>query len=72
MAQLMDAASGEQLWARRYDENNEDAAAQQSYVTESIGYTLAGTLGIIINEEGRRAWRKSPAELTGMIITRVL
>ena len=64
MAQLVDASSGEQVWTRRYDESGEDPASLQSYFAESIAYALAGTEGIIINEEGRRAWRKSTAELT--------
>ncbi len=64
LAQLMDPASGEQVWARRYDEDCSDAAAAQSYIAESIGNSVVGSEGIVKNEEGRRAWRKSPCELT--------
>ena len=64
MAQLVDAASGEQVWGKRYEEDPGDARLCKSYIAESIGYALAGTEGIVINREGHRAWRKSTAELT--------
>jgi adenylate cyclase len=64
MVQLMDPVSGDQVWARRYDEDNVDRAAAQAYIAESIGNSVVGSEGIVGNEEGRRAWRKSPSELT--------
>jgi TolB-like protein len=64
LAQLMDPASGEQVWARRYDEDCSDAAAAHSYIAESISNSVTGAEGVVKNEEGRRAWHKPPSELT--------
>ncbi len=65
MAQLTDAVSREQVWARRYGDDGGDAVAtRRSHIAESIAYALAGSEGIVINEEGRRAWRKPSSELS--------
>jgi adenylate cyclase len=44
-AQLIDAATGNHLWAERYDRENEDVFAIQDEVTETVVATLAGRLG---------------------------
>ncbi len=44
-AQLVDAASGNHLWAERYDRDLEDIFAVQDQVTETVVATLAGRLG---------------------------
>ncbi len=44
-AQLIDAATGNHLWAERYDRNMEDVLAIQDDVTETVVATLAGRLG---------------------------
>lgn len=44
-AQLIEAASGNHLWAERYDREIEDIFAIQDEVTETVVATLAGRLG---------------------------
>jgi adenylate cyclase len=44
-AQLVDVATGNHLWAERYDREMEDVFAIQDEVTETVVATLAGRLG---------------------------
>jgi class 3 adenylate cyclase/TolB-like protein len=62
-AQLVDAATGDQLWADRLDEEGEDPVALQERVTDRIYASLAGLAGAVRTYEQDRAWRKAPADL---------
>ena len=54
-AQLVDAASGDHLWAERYDRDLEDIFAVQDDLTRTIVSTMIGRLGA---HRSDRAWRK--------------
>ena len=54
-AQLIDAASGDHLWAERYDRDLEDIFAVQDDLTRTIVATLVGRLDA---HRWERAWRK--------------
>lgn len=56
--QLIDAASGENLWAERYDRNPEHIFEIQDDITKSIAGTLMGTTGLLAEAELRRLARK--------------
>lgn len=62
-AQLIDAASGEHVWASRYDEESSDIAVLQDDVANKIYNTLAGLRGEIMKKEETQAWRKSSPSL---------
>ncbi len=57
-AQLIDGASGTNLWADRYDRRLDDIFAVQDEVTETIVATLATTYGGRL----RKAWQKQRAQ----------
>jgi TolB-like protein len=59
-AQLIDAESGGHLWAEKYDHDCADIFALQDGITESV---VAAIEPEILASEGRRAARKSPANL---------
>jgi len=59
-AQLVEAASGNHLWAERYDRDFEDIFAVQDDVTRTIVSTVAGRLDDVGAE---RARRKPPGNL---------
>jgi adenylate cyclase len=59
-AQLVDATTGDHLWAERYDRDLGDIFAVQDEVTQTIVATLTERLKYVIAE---RAKRKPPAEL---------
>ena len=59
-AQLIEAASGNHLWAERYDGDLEDIFALQDRITESIVATLAVSL---TRAEQDRALRKEASDL---------
>ncbi len=59
-AQLVDAATGQHIWAERYDRKLEDIFAVQDEVTGKIVSTLAGHLEEI---ESRRVMGKSAEDL---------
>jgi len=60
-AQLVDAASGDHLWAERYDRDSADVFAVQ----EELAHAIAATVGSRVEAAGRdRAIRQSPASLT--------
>ena len=56
--QLIDAASGENLWAERYDRNPEHIFEIQDDITRTIAGTLMGTTGLLAEAELRRVARK--------------
>ena len=51
--QLVDVATGRQVWAERYDRDTDDVFAIQ----DEIAARTASTLSIAMTEEARRAWR---------------
>ncbi|MFO1060512.1 MAG: BTAD domain-containing putative transcriptional regulator [Dongiaceae bacterium] len=55
-AQLIDSATGQHVWAQRYDRGTEDVFAVQDEVTETIVGTLASGFGGRL----RKAWRLRP------------
>jgi TolB-like protein len=58
--QLIDAETGNHLWAERYDRELEDIFAVQDEVTEAIVAAIAPEIGDV---ERRRAQRKAPDNL---------
>jgi adenylate cyclase len=58
-AQLIDAASGDHIWADRFDEEGGDIAAMQDAVGHRIYHTVAGILGHVMENERTGAWGKS-------------
>jgi adenylate cyclase len=62
-AQLIDAATGDHVWANRYDEEGGDVAALQSAVANKIYNTVAGLRGEIRKKEEADAWTKSAPSL---------
>ena len=51
--QLVDVASGRQVWAERYDRETDDVFAVQ----DEIAARTAATLSIAMTDDARRAWR---------------
>lgn len=62
-AQLIDASTGDHIWANRYDEEGRDVAALQDDVANRIYTTLAGLRGEIRKREETDAWTKSAPSL---------
>ena len=63
-AQLIDATTGNHVWADRYDRPLEDVFAVQDEVTQKIASTLAAPWGGVLSQAGRAsARRKSPQSL---------
>src|SRR5262245_50623747 len=63
VAQLVDARSGEHVWAERYDKEGSDPWALQDEVTEKIIASLTGEHGRVRQAEYRRAWGKDTTNL---------
>ena len=63
MAQLVNAQSGEHVWAERFDETGDDPFLIQDAVTEKIVTALAGATGEIRRSTRNEAWRKDTASL---------
>jgi TolB-like protein/class 3 adenylate cyclase len=63
VAQLIDASTGDHVWADRYDREGGDALALQDDVTERIVASLAGEVGLIKKHEYERAWGKDSASV---------
>ena len=62
-AQLVDAKTGEHVWADRYDEESSDITTLQDDVANKIYNTLAGLRGEIRKKEEAEAWTKSAPSL---------
>ena len=58
-AQLIDALTGDHVWADRYDEESGDVAVLQDNVANRIYDTVAGMTGEIRKKEESDAWSKS-------------
>ena len=64
-AQLIEAASGSQVWSERYDRPVDDLFVVQNEVTQRIAATLTGyTGGVVAQAERRLLKRKPPASLS--------
>jgi adenylate cyclase len=62
-AQLIDAASGDHVWADRFDEEGSDLAALQDAVAHRIYQAVAGFQGQLMEKERAVAWSKPEPEL---------
>jgi TolB-like protein/DNA-binding SARP family transcriptional activator len=62
-AQLIEAASGEHVWAERYDEEGSDPWALQDDVITKIVDSLTGERGQLIQAEYKRTWGKDRGSL---------
>jgi TolB-like protein len=63
VAQLIDARTGEHVWAERYDNEGADPWKLQDEVTSKIIGSLAGERGRVKQAEYRQAWGKDSANL---------
>ena len=63
-AQLIEAASGSQVWSERYDRPVDDLFAVQNEVTQRIAATLGVGQGAVAEAERRLLRRKPPANLS--------
>jgi TolB-like protein len=63
VAQLIDAGTGDHVWAERYDREGSDALALQDEITEKIVASLAGDSGLIKKKDYEQAWGKDRASL---------
>ena len=62
-AQLIDARTGEHVWANRYDEEGNDVVTLQDDVAHQIYNPSPGVRGEIRKKEEAEAWRKSAPSL---------
>jgi TolB-like protein/class 3 adenylate cyclase/Tfp pilus assembly protein PilF len=63
-AQLIEAASGSQVWSERYDRAIDDLFTVQNDVTQRIAATLGDWQGAVAEAERRLLRRKPPANLS--------
>jgi adenylate cyclase len=63
VAQLVDARTGEHVWAERFDRSGVDPWALQDDVTERIVTALAGDTGTLKKTQYSDAWGKDSASL---------
>ena len=63
-AQLIDASTGLDLWADKYDAEGADVVMLQEDVAAKIYNTIAGLKGRVRQDEEQQAWRKSSLSLT--------
>ncbi|MET1026768.1 MAG: tetratricopeptide repeat protein [Dongiaceae bacterium] len=63
IAQLIETATGEHVWADRFDEEGSDPLALQDQVTEKIIAALGGHKGQVQKAEYEQAWGKDTASL---------
>ena len=63
IAQLVDATTGDHVWAERYEEEDSDVVALQVDVSNKIFDSVAGLRGEIRKTEEADAWRKSAPSL---------
>jgi len=62
-AQLVNAKTGDHVWAEHYDRVGNDPSAQNE-ATEKIVRAITGDLGVIKKAQYHDAWAKDPANLT--------
>ena len=63
VAQLVDAKTGEHVWAARFDRSGTDPWALQDEVTEKIVAALVGDIGTLNRAQYREAWGKDSTSL---------
>jgi adenylate cyclase len=63
VAQLIDAATGDHVWADRHDGEAVDALALQDQVADRVIGSVAGNHGLIRKKEYEQAWGKESASL---------
>jgi TolB-like protein len=63
IAQLIDANTGDHIWANRYEEEGVDVVALQEDVANKIYDSIAGLRGKIRQQEEQAAWQKSAPSL---------
>ena len=63
VAQLVDAKTGEHVWAERFDRSGTDPWALQDEVTEKVVTALAGDVGALKKAQYSEAWGKDRASL---------
>jgi TolB-like protein/class 3 adenylate cyclase len=63
IAQLIDARSGDHVWANRYEEQGADVFALQEEVADRIYSSLAGIRGEVRRDEEQHAWAKAAPSL---------
>ena len=63
-AQLVDAKTGEHVWAQHYDKAGNDPSALQDETTEKIVRAITGELGVIKKAQYHDAWAKDAANLS--------
>ncbi|MET0482773.1 MAG: adenylate/guanylate cyclase domain-containing protein [Aestuariivirgaceae bacterium] len=61
-AQLINAVSGDHVWAERFDEEGDPLALQDAVATQ-VYNSIAGLTGQIRQDEERRAWGKAGIDL---------
>jgi adenylate cyclase len=62
-AQLIDTATGQHVWAERYDKTGKDPLALQDEVTTKIVGAMTGEKGQVKQGQYRAAWGKDAADL---------
>lgn len=63
VAQLIDARTGQHIWAERFDRTGTDPWMLQDEVTERIVAALGGTAGTLALQQYREAWGKDTTNL---------
>lgn len=63
VAQLIDASTGDHVWAERYEGEGTDAFVLQDEVAEKVLGSVAGRHGLIRKNEYEQAWGKDVASL---------
>ena len=63
-AQLVDAKTGEHVWAEHYDKAGKDPTALQNEATEKIVRAITGDLGVIKKAQYHDAWARNAANLS--------
>ena len=61
--QLIDAATGDHIWADRFDGEGDDVVALQEEIANKVYGTIAGLTGEIVKHEEANAWAKSAVSL---------
>jgi adenylate cyclase len=62
-AQLIDAETGQHLWAERFDRAGTDPLALQDEIAGRVVGALTGERGLIVRSQYRAAWGKDTAQL---------